>query len=339
MSPARLHDAHALPPDPARWSAGIAPLARTDNVARMPALVCHATDRRVPLGARCIVGRGPNAQIRLEDTTVSAEHASVYFDGGAWKVRDLGSRNGTFVNDRQLDVRCAQVLAAGDRLAFGDARRAPWSLESSLPPGPEARASRGRVLVGVAGTLWLPDDSEPEACVRRVAGRWLLESAEEARVVVDGEGVVIASQTYHLELPASPGDGLPAGESTVDAGRASQLCLRFSTSRDQEHVALEAMLNGEVVSLGARAHNFALLCLARRRLAERQSGIHESECGWFYAQELRETLAVDRVTLNLQLWRAVQVTSKLALPAGQLIERRLDSQQLRIGVADLDIEA
>jgi hypothetical protein len=189
--------------------------------------------------------------------------------------------------------------------------------------------------VGVAGTLWLPDDSEPEARVRLIAGRWILESAEEARVVVDGEGVVIASQTYHLELPASPGDGLHAGESTVDARRGSELCLRFSTSRDQEHVALEATLNGQVVSLGARAHNFALLCLARRRLAERQSGTPESECGWFYAQELREALAVDRVTLNLQLWRAVQVTSKLELPAEQLIERRLDSQQLRIGIADL----
>jgi len=114
--------------------------------------------------------------------------------------------------------------------------------------------------------------------------------------------------------------------------------LRFRPSQDQEHVAIDAYLGGQLYPLGARAHNFALFVLAQRRLAERLDGIPESECGWVYATELREGLRLDREVFNLQLWRATQILKKARLPAECLIERRPDSQQLRIGCADLIVE-
>ena len=63
----------------------------------------------------------------------------------------------------------------------------------------------------------------------------------------------------------------------------------------------------------------------------------ESECGWVHAQELREALRLDRLALNLQLWRATQAMKRAELPAERLIERRLDAGQLRIGFAELVI--
>jgi hypothetical protein len=171
--------------------------------------------------------------------------------------------------------------------------------------------------------------------VRFHDGRWLVESAEAARQVVDGEALDVGGNTYQLELPPWPAGGFELGESTLDAATCAEPCLRFVTSRDQEHVGLEALVGGHSIALGARAHNFALLCLARRRLAERRDGTPESECGWFYVEELRDALAVDRVVLNLQLWRAAQAMSKAGLPAERLVERRPDSQQVRIGFSDL----
>lgn len=276
-------------------------------------------------------------QLQLHDTTVSAEHASIYFDGGFWKVRDLGSRNGTYVNARRIDTRTAHGLGAGDALSFGNLRQPAWRLDSVCPPGPVARLSSGCVLTAEGGVLWLPRATEPQACIRFQHGQWILERAEESREVRDGDSLTLAAETYSLELPPWPAEGRQPAESTLDAARSSEPRLRFGVSRDQEHVSLEASLAGHTIGLGARAHNFPLLCLARRRLAERHGGISESECGWVYAQELREALRLDRLALNLQLWRATQAVKRAELPAERLIERRMDAGQLRIGFAELVI--
>ncbi len=66
------------------------------------------------------VGRHPQVDLRFDpanDRAVSARHALLFFEDGSWHVRDLGSRNGTFVNDQpvQQDAR----LRSGDRITFG----------------------------------------------------------------------------------------------------------------------------------------------------------------------------------------------------------------------------
>jgi hypothetical protein len=119
--------------------------------------------------------------------------------------------------------------------------------------------------------------------------------------------------------------------STVHAAAAQSVELCFGVSRDQEHTELAAVAAGALIPLGARTHNFPLLCLAKQRLVERKAGVQERECGWVYSQDFRELLGLHREALNLQLWRATQAMKKVGLPAELLIERRLDSQQLRIG--------
>lgn len=300
----------------------------------MPALICQLTGRRAVLGRRCIVGRGPAVGLRLSTATVSAEHASIYYSEGAWKVRDLGSRNGTFLNGQRVGPRGAGPLTAGDLVAFGGPAEPGWVLEAAHGPGPAARVSSGAWVVGDGCRLWLPSDEEPEVCVQREGGHWILEGAESSSLAHDGARIVVGSESYVLELPATSEEehGM---DSTVEASSLAEPELSFGASQDEEHVHLEARMAGRGVSLGARAYNYALLLLARRRLQERQQGIKEGECGWYYAQELREKLGLDRPALNLQLWRATQSFKKAGLHPEKLIERRADSQQLRIGFADL----
>jgi hypothetical protein len=72
----------------------------------------------VPDGAT--LGRAGQASIVVADPTVSAEHARVSRIGDDWLVTDLGSTNGTLVN--QALVRGDAALAPGDVLGLGNVR-------------------------------------------------------------------------------------------------------------------------------------------------------------------------------------------------------------------------
>ena len=63
------------------------------------------------------VGRADACQIRLGDTYISQFHARIYPRDGAWYVEDLGSTNGTYLNQRKLTG--PSELHAGDQLRLG----------------------------------------------------------------------------------------------------------------------------------------------------------------------------------------------------------------------------
>jgi len=78
-----------------------------------------------------LVGRAQDADLRLDprrDRVVSKRHAELRRDGDAWVLRDLESRNGTFVNGSR--VRGPVRLSPGDTIRFG-------------AQGPEARIEFG----------------------------------------------------------------------------------------------------------------------------------------------------------------------------------------------------
>ena len=63
------------------------------------------------------IGRGERCAIRLQDTYVSQVHARLYPKDGAWYVEDLGSTNGTLLNDRRVDAPLE--VHAGDVVKVG----------------------------------------------------------------------------------------------------------------------------------------------------------------------------------------------------------------------------
>lgn len=67
-----------------------------------------------------VVGRGPAVQLRIEGQGVSREHASLRRRGSVWRLKDLGSSNGTFVNG--LPAGDGVTLRDGDEVSFGPVR-------------------------------------------------------------------------------------------------------------------------------------------------------------------------------------------------------------------------
>jgi pSer/pThr/pTyr-binding forkhead associated (FHA) protein len=63
------------------------------------------------------IGRASNCQIRLTDTYISQLHAKISERNGSWVVEDLGSTNGTYLNQRKVTV--PTEISPGDRIRVG----------------------------------------------------------------------------------------------------------------------------------------------------------------------------------------------------------------------------
>jgi FHA domain-containing protein len=64
-----------------------------------------------------LLGRDASCHVTIPDSSVSHRHARVYHSDGEWYVEDLGSTNGTFVNDRPLTRPV--VLRPSDTVGIG----------------------------------------------------------------------------------------------------------------------------------------------------------------------------------------------------------------------------
>ncbi|OGO08686.1 MAG: hypothetical protein A2Z66_03975 [Chloroflexi bacterium RBG_13_66_10] len=69
------------------------------------------------LGEVNVLGRAVENAVRVVDETVSAYHARMWYQSGQWWLEDLGSRNGTRVNEVAVDRPL--VLAYGDHVQLG----------------------------------------------------------------------------------------------------------------------------------------------------------------------------------------------------------------------------
>jgi pSer/pThr/pTyr-binding forkhead associated (FHA) protein len=66
--------------------------------------------------APILVGRGPDAAIRLDDDYVSTRHARIGSSGDTWYVEDLGSTNGTYIGSQRLTQATAIQLGTQVRV-------------------------------------------------------------------------------------------------------------------------------------------------------------------------------------------------------------------------------
>jgi pSer/pThr/pTyr-binding forkhead associated (FHA) protein len=68
-------------------------------------------------GTRTIIGRSSEAQIQIDDASVSSEHAAVELDSQGFGIRDLASTNHVLLNGAEV---LASDLKHGDRINLGE---------------------------------------------------------------------------------------------------------------------------------------------------------------------------------------------------------------------------
>jgi len=165
--------------------------------------------------------------------------------------------------------------------------------------------------------------------VEQSEGDWLIEGLGALRALRDQEVIQIGETAWQMFIPLK----LP---STI---RPGGLELHFRVSLDEEHVSIEVRHSDDVYDLGARAHNYLLLTLARQRVSDKQRGLPKSEQGWMHRDVLTRGLRLEYNHLNLLIHRARSAFSRAGVPGGSaLLERRLDTGELRIGLAKIEIQ-
>lgn len=294
------------------------------------------TGALIPLAARHVIGRSRMCQLQVVLPSASALHAEIMWDGKAWHLRDLGSRNGTFMAGHRIPPGQQVALEPGVEFGLGAPESHYRFVEGSAPHlmafGPD------EVRVAEEDMLCLPSPGACEAMIfRDTDGRWVLESAEGTRPLEDEECVVVGGRPFQVHLPSSASatrdvEGLR--EDALDEG-----IFEFMVSRDGEHVDLRIRHGDRTHPLESRAHAFLLLALARSRLEDAVQGhLPESEHGWLYREDLMKELTIDLQRLNLWVYRARQQLAEAKLRgASKIIERRENAGQLRLGLRHLRI--
>ncbi|MFT4626553.1 MAG: hypothetical protein ACI8PZ_005230 [Myxococcota bacterium] len=243
----------------------------------------------VTLGAKPLqMGRSPSNDVVLADSTVSWHHAVAWLEGGAVWLRDLGSRNGTFVNDTQ--VKQPVRLGAGDVVRVGQVPT--FQLPKSAP------------LIDMRS--FIVEDVESGAAFPVRADRFNIGSSADADLYVDSgeprEATLMVHTNGELWVGTDSGEfALELGVPFEVAGR--RLLVRevdptqvptIEVDSDRYPYRVETTLNGasgpEAVLIDlvtsnrylVSADNRAILLhiLVQKILTDREENVQQEEQGW-----------------------------------------------------------
>jgi pSer/pThr/pTyr-binding forkhead associated (FHA) protein len=156
----------------------------------------HQGKKLVLPASRVLIGRDASCQIRLASTDVSRQHCSLRVSPEGIYVRDLGSRNGTHVNETLIATET--LLSPGDMLRIG-----PILLQvpKKKEPQPAHSQAPGRNNSGLQAT-----DED--------IASWLSDEETETGIEGPGQGdtTIISNKdrTTTVPLPPAPKAAPPA---------------------------------------------------------------------------------------------------------------------------------
>jgi len=184
-----------------------------------------------PVDRRLLVGRGPDADLQLIDEKVSRDHCIFERAGEAVVLRDLGSRNGTWVNGERLSE--PHTLVSGDHIGIGE------TVVAFAPDFEALRAIDGEstLILGNAAPTQVTEAGVANDDDLAQAGRLLLRAslcvdrreaaaglAEAFASALKAEQVVICIQSAEGAL--LPLMARPQGASVSGSKPLAQLCFR-----------------------------------------------------------------------------------------------------------------
>ena len=301
----------------------------------MPLLRNETNQATRRLSSETTVGRSRSCVLRLEDPRASSLHAVLAWTGSAWELRDLGSRNGTWVDGRRMESGERSLLESGVKLGFGGQDQV-WTLLADDAPVVGAQSQDGDWVEAESELLALPSQESPEVVVYAdERGDWVLERGYDSQLVESGFQVQAGGKLWALDLPQHLAPTAAAAPESTSMS-FSELSIAFKVSSDEENVLLDLQWKGHLRQIPHRAQNYLLLTLARAR--QRDEDLESTERGWCYRDDLIRGLRIPENQFNVAVFRARQHLSRAGvIGAKAVVERRRGSTQLRLGTDRFEI--
>lgn len=280
--------------------------------------------RWVNLGARTLVGRYPQCELRLVDRRVSGHHATFLFDLGRWWVRAQETTNGTFVDGFRVPGGHRHPLDVDAVVQLGPLSQT-WRVVRLDPPSVAVIEDDGSPEV-----LRTNEWSTPDGRIRLIEadGEWFVEGPSERHPIANGDRIESEGRGWTVQLPTTWRGG--SSHTQPLDGEAVRLTLEASADGDRVYrCVLQVGSSRHVVKV--RRHMHLLL-----ELAEAQQRHRKPDDGWVAATVLVRRLGVSPNQLHVYTHRAASQLHDAGLPEGRvLIETRGErgNRQLRLGVA------
>ena len=188
-------------------------------------------------------------------------------------------------------------------------------------------------LVMLERRTLLANANSPELSLYEIEpGRWQLEGHGHVGSLSDGDTLTAGGRQFRLFSLGEPDD------TQTDGKLSAMPWLIFRVSLDEEHTWLSVRCGPRQVDLGERSHHYALVTLARLRLADAGTGREPIAQGWVSGAKLARMLGLAATHLNIQIFRARDQLLN-ALPTvsalSQVVERRRG--ELRFGPLAMEI--
>jgi predicted component of type VI protein secretion system len=152
---------------------------------------------------KCIIGRGDECHLRPQSDAVSRQHCVVITTENEVTVRDLNSRNGTFVNGERVGEEA--VLLMGDVLRVGPLE---FELQIEQTASKAKRSKVSDIKEAVARTAQGPASGTSELSD---IGDWLAEGdeADKERRTIDPD-----TRQFRIDETASPDTTVAKNQAT-----------------------------------------------------------------------------------------------------------------------------
>jgi len=269
-------------------------------------------------GENPVAGRDPGCQVLLEDVRASTRHARFDWKERVWRLVDLGSKNGTYVNGLRIDE---SELEDEDWVSFGGLpARFSLATESELERFSSDRTRRLRQSSEIA--LAFEEETDARALLTR-----LIESA--LGVVGAERGFVfVQSADGPLSAEAQVGGAVPGGGAFRGSAGAIERVLETGEPVVAADARSEAFLGKRpsVVELGLRAlacvplvddgRVFGVLYLDGKKASPAFSGL-DVEILEGLAERAAILLAGAKLHVELRALASIAMLGDLGKAAGQ----------------------
>ena len=167
--------------------------------------------KAIPIvGAKFLIGRDPNCNLRPASQSVSKQHCAILIRDGEVYVQDLSSTNGTIVND--IPVQEEQLLKDGDQLKIG-----PLNFLVEILPSPTP--ADGTPLPNKLRSL----DSKEGEKIRAATGQSATPTTElppsREKIPSSNEGDDAAAMLLGMDDDSPSGEqpSIPGGSTVMEA--------------------------------------------------------------------------------------------------------------------------